>query len=152
MLIIFGARYLIFVSFAIAIIYFVLQPRARQKSIAILSIVSGISVFVLSKIAGALYSDPRPFIAGHFTPLVPGALDNGFPSDHTLIATTIAAIIFCYNKTLGTILLAVAILIGTSRVLGGVHHVVDIIGAIVIASATVAAIYLLLGRKPFAPS
>jgi undecaprenyl-diphosphatase len=78
------------------------------------------------------YFDPRPFVQGNFTPLLPHAADNGFPSDHTLLAAAIAFATFHFNKKLGLFLLLLAILVGVARILAGVHHVADIAGSIII--------------------
>lgn len=87
----------------------------------------------MAKIAGHFYTDTRPFVSGNFTPLIPHAADNGFPSDHMLLASALAAVVMCYRKRLGYALWAVAIIIGISRVYVGVHHPIDIVGSALIA-------------------
>ena len=77
-------------------------------------------------------------------PLFPHIADNGFPSDHTLLTMTIAAIIFVYNRKLGILLAIFSLIIGFSRVAAGVHHALDIIGAAVIAVTTTYISYLVL--------
>jgi undecaprenyl-diphosphatase len=59
--------------------------------------------------------------------------DNGFPSDHTLLATAIAFAIFHFNKKLGLFLFLLAVLVGVARILAGVHHAADIAGSLIIA-------------------
>jgi len=59
--------------------------------------------------------------------------NNGFPSDHTLLATTIAMLVYIFDKKLGIFLLVVSFLVGASRVVSGVHHWLDINGSIIIA-------------------
>ena len=143
-LFIFGAKYLYFVSIIIAIFYFLRQPRDRQKQMAIFACISIPIALILVWIAGHLYNDPRPFVVGNFTPLIPHAPDNGFPSDHTALVALIAAFFYFYNKRLSIALWIIAILVGISRIYVGVHHTIDIIGSIVIAIlATMIASYIL---------
>jgi hypothetical protein len=67
---IFGAKYLFIVIAGIALVYFLKQPRARQKRIAIFAALTLPLTYVVSKIAAFLYADPRPFLSGHFIPLI----------------------------------------------------------------------------------
>ena len=138
-IIIFIAKYLVFVSAAIAVLYFLKQTRAKQKEILILAVVLLPLSYIIAKVVGHFYFDPRPFVVGHFTPLLPHAADNGFPSDHTLFGAAIAAVIFRFSRKTGTFLLFLAIFVGVARVFAGVHHISDILGSIII----VGLVYLL---------
>ena len=139
LIIIFIAKYFLFVSAAIAVAYLFRQPRAKQKEILIFALVLLPLSYIAAKLISRFYFDPRPFAQGNFTPLIPHAPDNGFPSDHTLLGAAIAFAVFRFNKKLGFLLLYLTILVGVARVLAGVHHATDIAGSIVI----VGAIYLL---------
>lgn len=143
-LIILTAKYLIFISALAALIYFLRQPRKRQKEMAVFAIVSLPIIYIAAKIGSWLYYDPRPFVVGHFTPLFPHDADNGFPSDHTLLAGAIAAVVWVYDRAVGWALFALALLIGISRVLAGVHHAVDIAGSLAFACAFAYAVYAYL--------
>jgi undecaprenyl-diphosphatase len=133
------AKYLVFVSAAIAVLYFLKQPRPRKKEMLIFAaILLPVSYFV-AKIISHFYFDPRPFVVGHFTPLLSHAADNGFPSDHTLFGAAIAAVIFRFSRKMGIFLLFLAIFVGLARVFAGVHHISDILGSIII----VGLVYLL---------
>jgi undecaprenyl-diphosphatase len=138
--IIFVAKYLLFVSTAIALVYFLKQSRSRQKEILIFALIFLPLSYIVAKIVSHFYFDPRPFVVRGFTPIIPHAQDNGFPSDHTLLGAAIAFAIFRFNKKLGLLLLYLTILVGVARVLSGVHHSIDIAGSIVI----VGTVYLLV--------
>lgn len=151
-LIIFGARYLTGVMIAIAVIYFLKQSRKRKIEMAVFAIITLPAIYLMAKIASALYFNPRPFVVENFIPLVEHANNNGFPSDHTLLSVAVAMVIFFYNKKLGGMLLFLALLVGIARVLAGVHHVLDIVGSFVIAIIVAFLFYKfilpkLLGRK-----
>ena len=117
------------------ILAWVLFKSARQdtRRAVVIIVLATVLTAVLAFIGSELFNDPRPFIAGHFTPYFAHGNDNGFPSDHTLLAGLIAALTYVYSKRWGLVLFIVAALIGTSRVIAGVHHVADIIGALVFA-------------------
>ena len=138
---IFAAEYLYLVSVATLGAYFLLQPRDSWKHRAFFAIPAGLFALALGMIANHLYFDPRPFVAGHFTPLVPHAPDNGFPSDHTLLVSAVAMIGTLWNRRLGMVLWILAILVAVGRVYVGVHHVLDVAGSIVISSVAVLLTY-----------
>lgn len=132
-MILFGAKYLLFFILGIAFGLFLRQPRVRQKEMVIAgALMSGVG-FALSRIAGALYNDPRPFVTEHILPLIPHVADNGFPSDHALLGAVVAMIVFHFNRRLGVFLLILTLCVGVSRVLARVHHPIDIVGSFGIA-------------------
>lgn len=145
-LIIFGAKYLYLFEIVIIAVYFLLQRKNRKKSVAVLSAVFLPLAYIIAKAASLLYFNPRPFVAGNFTPLVPHSPSNGFPSEHMLLAGAIASIIFVYNKKLGVIAWIIAFVIGAARVFAGVHHWTDII-----ASAAVVVAVMWLVKKYIMP-
>lgn len=118
----------------LAVVYmaFVVKQRRRLELLASL-VVGGVLSLVLAKIASHLYNDPRPFVQGHFTPLLPHSNDNGFPSDHTLLAAFIGWTILRYSRRTGIILLVVAGLIGAARMAASIHHLSDVLASFVLA-------------------
>ncbi len=133
---VFGAEYLVYVQALATLVFAWLQRRIIRATFFAYAIVSGVLAFALSRLAGLLYNNPRPFVVEGFTPPIPHAPDNGFPSDHTLLAAWLAALVMPYDRRLGTILAIGALLVGFFRVAAGVHHMVDIIGSIVIVTVS----------------
>lgn len=131
-MVVFIAQYLYVLVILVGIIFFFLQPRRIQKNMTICAVIIAPLAYVISRIAGFLYYDPRPFVVGHFIPLIAHAADNGFPSDHVLLTGTAAMVIWFYSKKLSGTLWLLALLIGWARVYSGIHHVTDIAGSIVI--------------------
>lgn len=143
-LIIFCAKYLVYVAIAIAIFFLLKQSRQKQKEILIFAVILLPLSYAIAKIAGYFYFNPRPFVVGNFTPLFPHAPDNGFPSDHTLLAAVIALTTFHFSRKTGLLLFVLSLIIGFARVLAGVHHVFDIVGSIAIASAVYLVVHYFL--------
>jgi undecaprenyl-diphosphatase len=135
-LIIFSAKYVYLLEIIIAAIYFFLQSRSRQKQIIALSTLFLPLAYVLAQVIAVFYFDPRPFVVGNFTPLIPHAPDNGFPSDHMLLASAIASILLVYNKKISALAWIIAIIVGISRVYAGIHHVTDIVGSVAIVAVS----------------
>jgi len=145
-LFIFGAKYLYIVSLLMAIGYFFVISRENKKSFLVLGIISSVLAYAVSLVISHLYFDPRPFVVGHFTPLIPHAADNGFPSDHELLTAVIASVMYLYNRKVSLVLWLIAIAVGISRVYVGIHHPIDIAGSIIIAIGATAFTYFIIKK------
>jgi len=133
----FIAQYLLFVAALITFVFWLRLPNADKASFAIRFAIAGIIAFLLAKAIGHFYFDTRPFVRMHETPLFPHAADNGFPSDHTLVAMLAALVTALYSRKVGGILIICALLIGIARIAALVHSPIDILGSIVIAAVSV---------------
>jgi undecaprenyl-diphosphatase len=130
----FAAKYLIIVPL-LAVIYIYIQLKTTErKRFLILLVATGLLSLVVAKIAAHLYWHPRPFISDGVKPLFTSSRDNGFPSDHTLLAAFLAFVSLSYSKKIGIGLLVVAVLVGWARVAAGVHHAVDVLGSFIITA------------------
>lgn len=137
-----AAKYLYFLPVAVIGIYFLLQPPRSWVRMAMFAIPAGLFALLLGWIANHLYVDPRPFVAGHFTPLVPHDPDNGFPSDHALLVSAVAMIGTLWNRRLGLLLWVLALIVAAARVYVGLHHITDVVGSILISSIGVSLVYV----------
>ena len=146
-LFIFSAKYLFLAPIIIIGVYLLSLPRSAWKKTLMFILPSLIITFVIAILAGHIYYDPRPFVIGHFTPLIPHAADNGFPSDHALLVSAIASVGTYLNRRLGIILWLLAIIVAVSRVYVGVHHPIDVIGSAVISIVVTTIIYLFLKHQ-----
>lgn len=145
-LIIFGANYLIWVCVAVAFIALTLLPKDNRARVLVLIAISLPLAYLVAKFASALYYNPRPFVTGEFTPLVYHAPDNGFPSDHTLLASAVATVVYAYRRRVGLFLIAGTVAVGVSRILAGVHSPLDVAASMAIAVGVTFAVYHLLRR------
>lgn len=146
-IIILFAKYLIYLIGILVILnLFFRLPRGEQKSAILLYVVGILAALILVKIADGLYYNPRPFVDGNFTPLIPHSSTNGFPSNHTVVAVLITSLLWRYSKRFAGMLLVAACLVGVARVLAKVHHVEDIIGGIVIAILAALVANLIVNR------
>lgn len=127
-LIIFCAKYLLVFVVLGWIFAWWRCDRKHKIELVLATIAAGIVALVLSRIAGHVYYDPRPFVAHHVKPLIAHAADNGFPSDHALLTMTLTAIVYFYSRKIAGAMLVLTVLVGVARVLAKIHSPLDIAG------------------------
>jgi len=126
-----------------------LTSRRNKVPYAAAAVIALVLVAIAVKGVGALWVDPRPFVVDHTTPLIAHNADNGFPSDHTALATAIAAVVFAWHRRTGAALLALAVLLGVARVVTQVHHVPDIVTGVALGLVAAALGTLAARRIPW---
>jgi undecaprenyl-diphosphatase len=137
---IFAANYLVFIEAAVALgaVAFALYRQSRDEVVRwlIAAGITGVMAEVFTQIGAALYADPRPFAVGHFHPLIPHVADNGFPSDHALLAAFLVVCVIRARSWLAVPpVVVLAVLVVWARVGAGIHHPIDVIGSAVFVAA-----------------
>jgi|SRR3990172_9269398 len=129
--VIFFADYAIFLLFAAFGVFL-----GKQKNLCLIkSAVASVSVsWLIGLFIKSFFYVPRPFLFSDKPPLVDFLYDGSFPSAHTLLAFSAAATVWLWHKKTGWIFIMLAFLIAASRVLGGVHRPIDILGGVVISA------------------
>lgn len=139
-LIVLCAQLLPLVPPVVAVVLWLRLPRPAKVDLGLRTLLAVSLTAVLVLIAGFLHQDPRPFVVDPAHPaLFPHAVDDGFPSDHTAYAATVALLIVGLRRRIGWTLLAFALVGGLARVAANVHHLQDIVGGLVVAALAVAA-------------
>lgn len=132
-LVVFCADMLIFVVAAAWLVALLTNfPRLTASWIVRVAIMAVLAI-VVAKVSGLLISDTRPYILGHFTPLAPVSHDNGFPSDHVLLAAVLTASLWWIERRFIPFFAAATLLIMVGRLGIGAHHTLDVVGSVVIA-------------------
>jgi membrane-associated phospholipid phosphatase len=90
---------------------------------------------LLTLLSKAVIDDPRPYLAEHYTPLAHAAADNGFPSDHTLVAALLAGWAWWLDRRLLPVFVAGTMLVLLGRLAIGAHHTLDVLGSLGFALA-----------------
>lgn len=145
------AKYLFVVPFLLAGLYFLRQPRPLQIRIVLFGLCCALTSYGIALLLGHIYFDPRPFVEGHFTPLIPHDTENGFPSDHVLLVSVVAAVLTVFSKRLAVWAWLCVLLIAVARVYVGVHHIVDVVASVLIAVIVTLLFYILGKRKQLWP-
>lgn len=121
--------YLIAGIYALSVIYTVFFARQFLASV----IIKPLCAFIIVTIIRKIYNRPRPCITMHLTPLIGHKTGESFPSRHTVSAFSIALALFHLSLPLGWLTMIVAIIVGLTRILCGLHHISDVIAAIIIS-------------------
>jgi len=125
---------------AVAALVWLTMPRATKVTLAVQGAIALVVVLALIQVAAGLHSDPRPFaVDPALRPYFAHPADNGFPSDHTALAATVAFLVMRYRTRLGAVLLTASIIGGAARVIAHVHHTQDIAAGVLLAALAVAA-------------
>jgi membrane-associated phospholipid phosphatase len=109
-----------------------LGQRGRALELVAAVVCIGGVAFLLAQIGTHLIDSPRPFLVSGQPPLIPSSVDNGFPSDHTLLLAVAAAVITLTNRWWGLLFWGLAVVVGLARIYAGVHHLVDVAGSLAI--------------------
>lgn len=133
-LIIFCAKYLIFAIPLMVIWLWTRQPIKGRPQLVLAVVITALAALLLTKLTEGLYSNPRPFVVEHSMPLVAHGNDNGFPSEHTVYAMSLTAVIFYYHRRLAASALVITLLVGIGRVAADVHHGIDIMAGLVVGA------------------
>ena len=145
------AQYALFVVAAAAVVVWLMASRPDKVSLAVEAVVAMVLVAVMVKVAGAIHVDARPFVQNPAVkPLFLHPADNGFPSDHTALATAISVVVWQYRRRVAWAMVVLSVLIGAARVAAHVHHTQDIVAALIIGCVAAAGALLLWrgGVKP----
>ncbi len=141
-LIIFSAQVLPYLVVAAGVVIWLLLGRRTKVAMVVQGGVTVIVVLGLIVLAGALHTDPRPFVADpSVRPLFPHPADNGFPSDHTAFTVGVGVLVAYHRRVIGLVLAIVGVCAGAARVAAHVHHAQDIAcGAVIAVLAVIVAV------------
>ncbi len=146
-LITFCGQYLILLPVLATVYLFFKLDKSNRNQYLLLVVAGGVLALILAVIASQLYNNPRPFLSDGITPKFSAGHDNGFPSDHTLLAAFLAFAALVYLRRLGILLLVAAVLVAWGRVAGGVHHGVDVLASFILAGLAMIVAKSLLSKR-----
>jgi undecaprenyl-diphosphatase len=137
---IFMADYMIFVLALGMLVYWFTQTN-KNRMMVIQAGVAFVLAEVLGKIAGTMYYHNQPFTElPHVNQLIAHAVNNAFPSDHSILFFSVCFSFLLVRKKEGWLWLVFACIVGVSRIWVGVHYPGDVLtGALIgIVAALVA--------------
>jgi membrane-associated phospholipid phosphatase len=137
------ATYGLAISVAASLFGFV---RQRPRGLLPWVVAGAAAAVGLDLLSAHLIFDPRPFVILNITPLFAHSTDNGFPSDHSVVAAFVAALLWFIDAPAATIATLAAVVIGIARVYALVHWPIDVIGGWFIG-AIPATIAMLLWKR-----
>lgn len=138
--IIFAAKYMYLAVVGLTVIVWLTSaPGVRRKLVQLGALALPLALLVARILSQFVYR-ARPFVVDQVKPLISHAADNGFPSDHTLLVMTLAAVVFAYKRKTGMVLLVMGVMVGAARVAARVHYPEDIAVSAVIGLAITAVV------------
>lgn len=113
----------------------------KWKLVSASALAAGALGYAVDKVIQAFWSRPRPYDAhaGVWHPYA-NSHDAAFPSDHTSAAFGIAWGIFLYDRLVGSVFLAVAVVLSWLRVVIGFHYPGDIGAGVLVGLAAALAV------------
>ena len=134
-LLLFGVRFFAVSAIFIIVGFFILSFfinwdffRVTSKLIFIEGLLAGSLAWLFNQFIGFIYNRERPYLALENIEALIGdtVTQKSFPSDHTTVAFALAGIIYFWSPKAGIIFLILALLIGVSRIVVGIHYPSDV--------------------------
>ncbi|PFF10046.1 undecaprenyl-diphosphatase [Bacillus cereus] len=130
--IVFLAEYMVYILALIILAYWFTGSR-QSRMMVIQAMVAFVIAEVIGKVAGKFHLNYQPFaVLTDVNKLVDHAVDNSFPSDHTILFFSICFSFSLVRKKAGWLWLILAFCVAISRIWVGVHYPFDIaVGALI---------------------
>jgi len=104
------------------------SERALNQRVATASFIASLTSLLAAAVLGHIFYEARPFVSdGSARLLINHSPDNGFPSEHAILAFSVAGSVVWWRPLLGGIGLVLAALLGVARIYVGVHWPLDIL-------------------------
>lgn len=130
---------LIYIMIIVISIYFLFDIKDLRRKIDLNFIkekiknfapvfITGILAWGMGDLLKSIFKIDRPFVS--FTQVATLVPESGFsfPSLHSTLIAALAFAVYFKNKRFGYVCLLIAVLIGISRVIVGVHYPIDVFG------------------------
>lgn len=114
--------------FPIVFIAYWLTGKKQHRLMLLSALAAFVLATILGRLAGLLHYNEQPFhVLEGANQLVGHAIDNSFPSDHTMLFFAVCSSFFLYRAAgrYGWMLLALAV--GIARIMAGVHYPLDVL-------------------------
>jgi undecaprenyl-diphosphatase len=107
----------------------------KWKYASVSALAAAALAILVNRLITQVWHRDRPF--EHHAAVVYGgrSQDPSFPSDHASAAFAIAAAVFLFDRLVGSLFLAAAILIGVGRVVVGAHYPGDVLAGALVGTA-----------------
>ena len=123
----------VLIGIAAVALWLLARPgRDRRWKLAAASALSSAGVaLIVNRIISSSWHRDRPYQTHHVEHLWgPRKTDASLPSDHSSAAFAIAFAVFFFDRVVGSIFLAAAVLIGAGRVIVGAHYPLDVVAGV----------------------
>lgn len=140
------AEYTVYVLALSALIYWFTRKN-RNRLMIVCAGFTFLLAEALGKLAGTFHYNAQPFAElSDVNQLVVKAVNNSFPSDHTILFFSFCMTYWLFRKKAGFVWMLLAICVGISRMWVGVHYPADVIVGALISIGTALSVYLIVPR------
>ena len=140
------AKYTVF-FLAFFVIMFWFTKNKENKIMIICASIAFILAETMGKFAGLFHFNHQPFaVLSNTNQLIEKAVDNSFPSDHTILFFSFCMSFWLFKKGRWVIWILLAILVGVSRIWVGVHYPLDVLVGAFIGIVSSVLTYLTVPR------
>jgi len=121
--------------FVMVLLYLWFSSNIEKKQASLNAVMSVALGMLTSNVISMFYYNPRPFVENLGVQLIEHAPDSSFPSDHATFTFSVAITLLLNKETrvLGIVLFVLSLISSMSRVYGGIHYPLDILGAVFVA-------------------
>lgn len=137
----------IIVIFALAYFLLVHKDKKRGGQELILMVTVAVVAWLLAHVLKEIFQTERPFVN------LPDVLNlfveetgYAFPSGHATFYAALATMMWFYHKRIALVLALVAFLVGTSRVVVGIHWPIDVLGGYILGILISICAYFLMQK------
>lgn len=140
------AEYMVyFLAIATLLLWF--SSKKKNRMMVLCAMVSFLYAEIGGKIAGILHSNYQPFEELlNVNKLIEKAVDNSFPSDHTILFFSICLSFYLFKRGIWLFWVILALIVGISRIWVGVHYPMDVFVGAFIATMSSILVYLTLPK------
>lgn len=140
------AEYTVFVLALSALLYWFTRKNENRIMVVCASVTFAVAE-LFGKIAGSLHMNHQPFAElADVNQLVQKAVDNSFPSDHTILFFSFCMTFWLFKKKTGPLWMLLAVCVGISRIWVGVHYPADVIVGALISIGSALAVFMIVPR------
>lgn len=146
---VFLAEYMVYFLGLIIIAYWFTRSR-KNKMMIIQAMVAFVTAEIIGKLAGKFHLNYQPFaVLPDVNKLIDHAVDNSFPSDHTILFFSICFSFWLVRKKTGWLWLVLAFCVAISRIWVGVHYPFDVVTGAILGSISALFSYWLTPKIGF---
>ncbi|MFP3886768.1 undecaprenyl-diphosphatase [Priestia filamentosa] len=143
---IFIAEYMVYVLALVVFLFWL----TKNKMMVICATLTFALAEVIGKMAGMMYSNPQPFAElSNVNKLIGKAIDNSFPSDHTILFFSFCISFWLCRRGWGFLWVILACIVGVSRIWVGVHYPADVLAGAFISVFSAIVTYAVIPKLHF---